>query len=294
MKNLTWIGIFLLIVGICLIVAGMQERGLAKMSSAVPEEIKLKDLIARGPNGNPNIILTDYVAPGDYVALTKNGSWESVCVPVVPPEMMPQGIGGPFRPPQVQALIRSTSAKTQQEVERICSQPKVRALVTNRIASISAQERTKLSESYPGTDFSQCLIIHEGREPAGATKLMVLLGSGSVLALAGLGCLGVAVFQWSQQGRGTTTRRKKRHRRDEEEDKEDEAPRKRKRPVRAADEDEDEDEAPRKRKRPTRVVDEDEDEAPPRRKRSARSVEEDEDEPAPRKRRRPTRDDDDD
>jgi len=277
MRNLGWIGIFLVIVGIVLIVVGIKERGLAGAASKDPEEISLKNLIARGPDGNPNIILTDYIMCDAAVYTTKDPTmtrWESVWVPAVPREPMHQGLPAAPRPPQVQALLFSINARNEADLHRIYSQPKLRALVTNRIVSLGSKESNLLNQSYPGTNFSQCLIIQEGREPAGAAKLMLMIGGGSLATLAGLVVLGIGVYQWSQERKPTPARRKRRKQEEEEEEEEEE-------------------EAPRKRKRPARAIEE-EDEAPRKRKRPAREVDEEEEEPAPKKRRRPQRDDDED
>lgn len=53
---------------------GVQEYLLAARSSHEPEEISLRDLIKRGPGGNPNIILTDFSLFEDYVS-QNGGTW---------------------------------------------------------------------------------------------------------------------------------------------------------------------------------------------------------------------------
>lgn len=42
-----------------------------------------------------------------------------------------------------------------------------------------------MNESYPGVDFDKCLIIEEGRKPAGAGKVFAFLAGGLVLLFAG-------------------------------------------------------------------------------------------------------------
>ncbi|MBV9123450.1 MAG: hypothetical protein JO112_08845, partial [Planctomycetes bacterium] len=76
--------ILLVVFGVMSVVGGFKERGVAEASSKEPEEISLKDLIARGPEGNPNIILKDFVLRKNYVYQTRNGSWDGAWVPVAP------------------------------------------------------------------------------------------------------------------------------------------------------------------------------------------------------------------
>src|SRR5262249_18214666 len=71
--------------GACALFA-VDEYRLSARSSQEPEEISLRNLINRGPNGNPNIILTDFSIFEDYVYQKKlvSGRWTKVWVPIVP------------------------------------------------------------------------------------------------------------------------------------------------------------------------------------------------------------------
>jgi hypothetical protein len=187
MNNSLYLGVFLLFAGIVLVVVGFLEKGLSAAASKEPEEIALKDLITRGPEGNPNILLKDFDLCENYVYRTKNGLWEAAWVPAVPSDVMGAGRGG--KPTIVQALIFTINARDPSGLYQLCGQARLRALVTNKITSLGSEERALLEQSYPGTDFSRCLIIQEGREPAGPMKLVFMVGGGSLLALAGLGLL---------------------------------------------------------------------------------------------------------
>ena len=57
-------------------------------------------------------------------------------------------------------------------------------LLTNGLVSLGSEERNLLSTSYPATDFDKCLIIQEGREPAGAGQQILMIGGGILLCLA--------------------------------------------------------------------------------------------------------------
>jgi hypothetical protein len=243
MRNYLFLGGFLVFVGIVLVVVGFMEKGMAAAASKEPEEISLKNLIARGPDGNPNIILTDFDLCDNYVYQTKNGMWQSAWVPAVPRE----GLGPVGRPAVIQALIFTINARDQNGLYQLCGQPRLRALVTNRIVSLGGEERRLLEQTYPGTNFSRCLIIQEGREPAGPGKLLFMMGGGSVLTLAGLGLFGVGIYQ-SRQGQPPRRRQRRDHDEDDGEEVEEERPRKR-RTIRADDEDEP---RPRQRRRSQR------------------------------------------
>jgi hypothetical protein len=228
------IAIVLFVFGVMAIVFGVYEWRLSSGASTRPEEISLRDLIARGPDGNPNIILKDFELLDDNLVyeydekLGPNSSWTKVWVPVVPPGAAPPGQPGgfPFNPQpqrqigQVQALIYSTHVHGQAEIRPRCGVPKLRAMVTNRVQSLGSEEKKLLQEGYPGTDFNKCLIIEEGREPASAGFLVLLFGGGLLLLAGGAGLL---VIPWllGKGGGGTTQLprklRPRRKRRDEEE-----------------------------------------------------------------------------
>jgi len=215
MSKLFWIGGISLIIGGALVFAGCQEKRLAAAASAVPEEISLQALIARGPDGNPNIILKDFVLCENYVFRTKNGIWTGAWVPAVP-QQAPNQFGG--RPAVFQALIFTTNAKNQADLYGLCGQPRLRALMTNRISSLSGDIRSLLTESYPGTDFSRCLILQEGREPAGQTKLALLFGSGLIACLVGLGVGGFGFYLWHKERNAPPPKRRRRRAEDDDED----------------------------------------------------------------------------
>ncbi|MCI0684516.1 MAG: hypothetical protein L0Y71_20585 [Gemmataceae bacterium] len=261
MKNLLLIGAFLIIMGVLFFIFGWKEQGLAAASSKEPEEIALKNLIARGPDGNPNILLKDHVLCDNFVFKTRNGVWTSAWVPMVPRESVGPGQATGGRPAAVQAIMFSTNARDQADLYNRCGQQRVRCLVTNRITSLGSKERDMLQQSYPGTDFDRCLIVQEGREPAGAAKVFLMIGGGGVATLVGLGMVGFGLYQWRAQQ--SAPRKRRRRPRDDDEDEDDEPrPIKRRRP-RADEDEDDQEERPRARRRVER--DDDEEEERPRR-----------------------------
>jgi hypothetical protein len=258
---LLWGAVFCVVAGGISFFVGLDERSLAATASKTPEEISLKDLIARGPNGNPNIILKDFALCENFVYKTGRTGWQSAWVPAVPRDAVPPGQGKGAKQVNVQALIFTINASSEQDLFQRCDKPRLPALVTNRMVSLGSEEKKLLEQSYPGTDFSRCLIIQEGREPASAVKQSLMIGGGGLMAVIGLGILGFIGFQWYQ------VRPKPR----------------RKRRVRV--EDDEEDDRPSRR----RSIRDEDDEEPPRR--AAKSRQDDEEDDDRRRRpRRPRRD----
>lgn len=187
-------GLILLVLGVMFVYLGLKERSVSAQASHAPEKISLARLLARETDGNPNVILTNFVPCDDYVYEQDNTRWTGAWVPVIPDEGVEPGRGHAEAPKQVQALIFSINAHNEMELYNRCTRPELPALVVNKIVSLKSDQKKLLQEKYPGTDFEKCLIIQEGREPAGDTKLLVMIGGGGLAALAGLCLTGFFVF----------------------------------------------------------------------------------------------------
>jgi hypothetical protein len=255
-------GIGLAVVGVVLLIWGGMEWKLASASSAQPETTSLKQLIARGPNGNANIVLTDFHLCQNIVVTTRGSTWENVWIPVVPVDEVPPGVPD-LQPSRVRALIFSIKVRNEADIARRCDQPRLPALVTNKITSLGSKEKQLLEQKYPGTDWSTCLIIQEGREPFSRATLGLLLGGGGLSAVAGAGLL---ILSFVQSRNETASRPKRKKRRPAEEDDEDDEPR----PSRRRAADGADDDLPRPRRRQAEEEDDDE----PRRPRRRRADEE--------------------
>jgi hypothetical protein len=185
-KEQSWrLPIGLLVGGIALLIWGFKEKSLSDASSQVPETISLQQLIARGADGNPNIVLTNYRLCDNYVyegpgsGSTVIGSWTKIFVPIVPPD------GDPFTK-NPQALIHSTRVKKVEDFAMLQT-TQLRGMVTNRITSLDSKERNLLLQVYPNINFDRCIIFQEGREPKGSdTILLILLGGGGLTVAGGL------------------------------------------------------------------------------------------------------------
>ncbi len=180
--------------GICLS-KGCAESRLAEASSKDPEVIALDKLIARGPEGNPNIVLTDFQICRNFVRRAKlidgkpNGDWLRVWVPVVS-----RGGGGLLGQllasgKQIQAILISEHVRNENQLIGQLQVDRLPGMVINRIASLGSEEKKFLHESYPGVDFDKCLIIEEGRKPSSADAITAYNGGGVLLLLGGIGLI---------------------------------------------------------------------------------------------------------
>ncbi len=262
------VSIIALIGGIGLIANASSESKLLDDSSKTPEEITLAQLIKRGPNGNNNVIVTNFNWAPNYVYTTYKGSWNSVWIPIVPADNSGQpGFGG--APAVVKALVKSTKASNKNDVEMLATKTKLRGMVINKIDSVSGDAKNLLENTYKGSDMETCIIIQEGREPSTKDSVNTMRFFGIILIPVSI-LLGVfggylkAGGGISRKRRSSTLRKKSRP---IEREAEREKPRSRRRV-------EEDDEPPRRR----RVDDDDE---PPRRRRV-----DDEDEDRTRSRRR--------
>jgi hypothetical protein len=162
-------------------VFGAEEYRLKTQSSQEPEEISLRDLIKRGPEGNPNIMLKDFALVEDYIYQKKllSGRWTKVWVPIVPASP-DKDVSG--KPAAIHAFFYSENVGSDEEVRRRFDKPRLHGMVNLNGSKPGIRGSILIKRSYPGTDPSQCLIIEEGRKPAGTLKL-ALFGVGCVLLI---------------------------------------------------------------------------------------------------------------
>ena len=179
---------------------GVQEYSLSARSSQEPEEISLHDLIKRGPEGNPNIILTDFSLFEDYIYEKKalSGDWTKVWVPIVPANGDEKASG---KPAAIRAFLFSEDIHSDAEVRQRFDRPKLRGMVNPEAPKPGIIGRVLIRENYPGTEPSNCIIIEEGKEPASPLKLG-LFGLGFV----GLSGLTGGIWYMARKGDETGTR----------------------------------------------------------------------------------------
>lgn len=165
-------------------------------ASESPEAISLEQLIARGAEGNPHLLLRDFVPCANYTAVpTKSGDgWDAVYVPLIPGKMPAPNEPLPRSADKVDVLIVSQSIKEPRHLSLLRSPTGIRGLVVNAIDPLSFKHRDALQEHYPGIDLSQCVIVHEGRTPADDFALYMAAWIGSFLLVGGLLLLGLAAL----------------------------------------------------------------------------------------------------
>ena len=195
------LAIGLAVVGVIVLSLGIKEKSLSDASSAEPEQISLAKLIERGPEGNANIILTDYKLSSKFIGQKKTiggqpvGDWTKVWVPIVRPSLL--GLGAAAQEAtgnEIHAIIYSTHVSNEGELIAKLGRPPLHGMVTNRIKSLSSKEKDLLRERYPGIDCDRCLIIDEGRTPTSSELITLYLGGGGLLLLAGIGLGGMRLF----------------------------------------------------------------------------------------------------
>jgi len=193
--------IALAVVGGIVFFLGVKEKKLSDASSHEPEQVSLAKLIDRGPEGNANIILTDYKICPNIVFEKKTvggqmvGEWTKVWVPIVRPNLL--GLGAAAQAAagnEIHALIFSTHVSNEGELVAKLGRPPLRGMITNRIKSLSTKEKELLRQGYPGIDCDRCLIVDEGRTPTSAELITLYLGGGGLLLLAGIGLAGMRLF----------------------------------------------------------------------------------------------------
>jgi hypothetical protein len=177
----------LVAVGLVVFSLGSDEKRLADTAAAQPQEMTLRQLIDRGPEGNPHIILSDFEFAENMVIEKKEKSerWTKVWVPMTPLEV---NLDGPPKPSSVRAILLSKNVTNNEGLAALEAKPKLNGLVTNLIDKLGYKEKQLLANRYPGTNFEKCIIFEEGREPASTMKVYLYWAIGGAIVLAGIGC----------------------------------------------------------------------------------------------------------
>jgi ribosomal protein L32 len=186
-----------LVIGITFLGVGFKEQKLADISSAEPEPISLARLLERGPNGNPNLILSDFEICENWILYEKKamvgvavGEWTKVWVPIVPTSNANRA-GAAFAnfqdPQDIRTLILSSRVHNENEVVPTLAVKQLSGMVINQIAALSSKEKDLLRQGYPGVNFDNVIIFEENRQPASSEKIGWLLAGGGLLVVVGIG-----------------------------------------------------------------------------------------------------------
>jgi hypothetical protein len=177
---------------------GWQEWKLAGHAKPEPQAISAADLIAKGPGENAHIALTDYLDLSySYVVEQKGKSWRRVWVPIVERD-------GEFHeklknldpntalkklpaPSNVRIIAISNKARNDEDLARIFEAPALTGIIVNDIESLGNKETEILTQSFPGTKFSNVYLIQIGRTPMPVGGIAAIFGGSAVSLLAGAG-----------------------------------------------------------------------------------------------------------
>ncbi len=149
---------------------GVHEYLLSARSSREPEEISLRDLIARGPEGNPNIILKDFSIFEGYIYEKKrlSGKWTKVWIPIIPTDDDENASG---KPAAIRAFVFSKHVGSEEEVHQWFDRSQLRCMVNPDAPKPGIIGSVLIKRSYPGTDPNKCIILEEGKEPVGPASV---------------------------------------------------------------------------------------------------------------------------
>lgn len=212
--------------GIAAAVFGFREMRLASGAGAAPRQVTLAELIAGGPGQNNHVQLSGFV-PGDnfvyQVTMKKSDRllnrdkstlpWKAVYVPLLPPDnaqanAAPPGMpglpglpgirrlnvpnAGPSGP--IRVLLLSRKAKNQSELVSLCASGSIQGMIINSISSLESETQKMLQQAYPGTNFSQVMILEAGRAPSSAVFSMAAMAGGAGMIVLALALGGVALI----------------------------------------------------------------------------------------------------
>jgi hypothetical protein len=209
------LGLVATLIGVLLacFVPGMWQKEAVLASE--PQRVSLSELAARGPGGNPHVVVTDFICGSGYVYETqvnKDGP---------PPGPDDQGYGSkawiplfpkvPLGRPDAEPTAFTVLLETQQQaasgrgVYVLSRRPSMEGLVLplSQIG-LKSDIRNKLAARYPQTDFDRCLLLvqYEARDKDTYSALATLVAfcSGGGLLL-GLPAFTLGIFLWRKRRR---------------------------------------------------------------------------------------------
>lgn len=163
----------------------------ASKAGAEPDKLTAAQLIARGVDGNPYVEISNFGVGENFVYEEENGRWNKVWIPFgdIGEMMMP---GTP-----VKGVLKSSRVKSQMELEGEFGREVIRGMVMNAIESLGSEEKKILSESYPGSDVGNLIIVDVSKDPAAMKQHGLTFGGIGVVAL--LACGGLGFYMYKKQ-----------------------------------------------------------------------------------------------
>jgi hypothetical protein len=139
----------------------------AKDLEREPQSIRLAELLEHGYGDNPHVLVTDFVWDDGYVGVAPhNGEqWTKVWIPLWrPDERGDPGQAPRRRSDRARAVFVSRKLTQEGEVARLMRSNVIEGLVSVRAwgdEGFDSLSKYELERSYPGIDFSKCIIIED-------------------------------------------------------------------------------------------------------------------------------------
>lgn len=183
---------------------GINEWRLASGASDAPQDITIAQLEAKGYGDNAHVRITNCTIAANFVyhfeqvngKPKKEGEYTEIFAPLVPIDSeyakqlqvaIQKGDGSNLPPlTKFKVILKSDKVKNDGILQSYFSKRDYTGMIINKISSLNSEDTKLLKDGYPGVDPSGCLILEEGREPAGGGKIFAFLGGGLALVLVGL------------------------------------------------------------------------------------------------------------
>lgn len=166
---------------------GGRDLWLAMKADAEPDQLTVRQLIARGAEGNPYVEVSDFFLGDNFVYEEKDGTWRTVWLPIGPAENQ----GEPLT--SVKLVVKTNSVKSEADLPAIAATPGLRGMIMNHISSMGSEEHKILSSSYPGTNLNDVLIFELNKDPAQMKKM-----GGAFFGIGLTGLLVTAIVAYRQ------------------------------------------------------------------------------------------------
>lgn len=164
----------------------------ASKAGAEPDRLTAAQLFARGAEGNPYVEISDYATGQNYVYEEEKGRWNKVWIPFVDLSEAQSNPGA-----TVKGVLKSNRVKSDMEVTGEFDKPSIRGMVMNAIESLGSGEKKILSESYPGSNVDNLLIVDVSKDPVAMKQQGLMFGGIGVVAL--LACGGVGFYMYKKR-----------------------------------------------------------------------------------------------
>jgi hypothetical protein len=174
----------LLSIGGVLLVRSWNVYQLARGTSPEPQVIRLRDLSDAGYGDNRHVKVTDCALGRGYVVFYREWSWVKVCIPLVPADDPGRARPGTR---QVWVVLVSNRLLPESDLKSLLQQSSVQGVVSREASLVGLSEQRELQRLYPGLNWSNCLVLEEGRVPMKeSTVFKILVASASMAVVGGL------------------------------------------------------------------------------------------------------------